>query len=51
LERETLSLFLEGKSYHEIAEEMGRHPKSVDNALQRIKRKMEKCLNMGGEAK
>ncbi len=51
LERETLNLFLEGKSYHEIAEEMGRHPKSVDNALQRIKRKMEKCLNMGGEEK
>lgn len=49
LERETLSLFLEGKSYQEIAKEMDRHPKSVDNALQRIKRKMEKCLEMDGE--
>lgn len=46
LEKETLALFLEGKSYHEIATELNRRPKSVDNALQRIKRKMEKCLNM-----
>ena len=44
LEQETLELFLEGKSYQEIAAELGRHTKSIDNALQRIKRKMEKCL-------
>lgn len=46
LEQDTLSLFLEGKSYQEIARQLNRRPKSVDNALQRIKRKMEKCLDM-----
>ena len=30
----------------EIAKQLNRRPKSVDNALQRIKRKMEKCLDM-----
>ena len=44
LEKEVLLLYMEGKSYIEISEEMGRHVKSVDNALQRIKRKLTKYL-------
>lgn len=45
LECKVLSLYLEGKSYQEIAEELDRHVKSVDNALQRVKRKLEKHLD------
>jgi predicted DNA-binding protein YlxM (UPF0122 family) len=41
LEWEVLSLYLQGKSYQEIAEELDRHVKSIDNALQRVKRKLE----------
>ncbi len=41
LEVEVLRLYVEGKSYQEIAEVLGRHVKSIDNALQRIKRKLE----------
>lgn len=44
LEKQVLSLYMEGKSYVEISEAMGRHVKSVDNALQRIKRKLLKYL-------
>jgi RNA polymerase sporulation-specific sigma factor len=44
LEWEVLSLYLQGKSYQEIAEELDRHVKSIDNALQRVKRKLEKYL-------
>ncbi len=44
LEWEVLSLYLQGKSYIEIAEELDRHVKSIDNALQRVKRKLEKFL-------
>jgi RNA polymerase sporulation-specific sigma factor len=44
LEMEVLTFYLEGKSYQEIAEELGRHVKSIDNALQRVKRKLEKYL-------
>lgn len=43
-ELEVLNLYLQGKSYQEIAMELDRHVKSVDNALQRIKRKLEKFL-------
>lgn len=39
-----VELYLEGKSYVEIAEQLGRHVKSVDNALQRVKRKLEQYL-------
>jgi RNA polymerase sporulation-specific sigma factor len=46
LEREVLTLYLDGKSYQEIAEELSRHVKSIDNALQRVKRKLEKCLTI-----
>jgi RNA polymerase sporulation-specific sigma factor len=41
LETEVLRLFVEGKSYAEIAELLSRHTKAVDNALQRVKRKLE----------
>ncbi|MDP8988373.1 MAG: RNA polymerase sporulation sigma factor SigH [Actinomycetota bacterium] len=41
LEAKVLRLFVEGKSYEEIGVEVGRRAKSVDNALQRIKRKIE----------
>jgi RNA polymerase sigma-H factor len=44
LEQEVLSAYLNGKSYQEIAENLGRHVKSIDNALQRVKRKLEKFL-------
>lgn len=41
LESNVLQLYVEGRSYQEIAERLGRHVKSIDNALQRIKRKLE----------
>lgn len=44
LEREVLNLYIEGKSYQEISVQLKRHPKSIDNALQRVKRKLEKYL-------
>ncbi|MGH2787454.1 MAG: RNA polymerase sporulation sigma factor SigH [Actinomycetota bacterium] len=44
LEREVLHLYMDGKSYQEIADRLGRHVKSIDNALQRIKRKLEQHL-------
>lgn len=40
-EADVLRLYTGGKSYQEIAEGLGRHTKAVDNALQRVKRKME----------
>ena len=40
LEREVLKLFLLGLSYQEISEQVGRSIKSVDNAVQRIRRKV-----------
>ena len=45
LEQEVVGLYLEGKSYQEIAEQLDRHVKSVDNALQRVKRKLEQYLD------
>ncbi len=44
LEQEVLNAYLDGKSYQEIAQTLGRHEKSIDNALQRVKRKLEKYL-------
>ena len=44
LEWEVLLAYLDGRSYQEIAVDLGRHVKSIDNALQRVKRKMEKLL-------
>jgi len=44
LECGVLTGYLEGKSYQEIATELHRHAKSIDNALQRVKRKLERNL-------
>ncbi len=44
LEVDVLRLYVEGWSYQEIGQELGRHVKSIDNALQRIKRKLEAHL-------
>ncbi|MGH9279470.1 MAG: RNA polymerase sporulation sigma factor SigH [Acidimicrobiales bacterium] len=44
LEVDVLRLYLEGHSYQEISVMLGRHVKSIDNALQRIKRKLEAHL-------
>jgi RNA polymerase sporulation-specific sigma factor len=46
LERKVLVLYLDGKSYLEISEELNRHVKSIDNALQRVKRKLERYLEL-----
>ena len=44
LEWKVLMYYLEGKSYQEIAGDLKRHVKSIDNALQRVKRKLERYL-------
>lgn len=44
LERKVLMLYLDGRSYQEIAVDLMRHVKSIDNALQRVKRKLERYL-------
>ncbi len=46
LEREVLALYLDGQSYQEISELLDRHVKSIDNALQRVKRKLERYLEV-----
>ena len=45
LESQVLLSYLEGKSYQEMGRDLNRHVKSIDNALQRIKRKIEKNLS------
>ena len=47
LEQQVLALYLDGQSYHEISEELNRHVKSIDNALQRVKRKLEQHIEIG----
>ena len=49
LEWEVLTSYLQGKSYQEMAIDLNRHIKSVDNALQRVKRKLEKYLEEHNE--
>lgn len=44
LEFDVLQEYLKGKSYENIAETLDKHVKSVDNALQRVKRKLESFL-------
>nr|WP_263629653.1 RNA polymerase sporulation sigma factor SigH [Bacillus tianshenii] len=46
LERKVLVLYLDGRSYQEISEDLNRHVKSIDNALQRVKRKLERYLEL-----
>ena len=50
LEVDVLRLYVEGKSYQEIGEQLGRHVKSIDNALQRIKRKLDVHLQNEADA-
>jgi len=49
LEWQVLMSYLDGKSYQEIAVDLNRHVKSIDNALQRVKRKLEKYVLSTGE--
>ena len=46
LERKVLKLYLEGCSYKEISEEIDRHVKSIANALQRVKKKLESLAKL-----
>ena len=49
LEWRVLMSYLDGKSYQEIAVDLHRQVKSIDNALQRVKRKLEKYMESRGE--
>ena len=40
LESEALTLYLEGNSYEQMAEDLTCDTKTIDNALQRVKRKI-----------
>lgn len=44
-ENRVLDLYLAGESYADIAKELGLSPKAVDNALQRIRRKLRKHIS------
>jgi RNA polymerase sigma-H factor len=44
LEVDVLRLYVEGNSYQDISVRLGRHVKSIDNSLQRIKRKVNQRL-------
>jgi RNA polymerase sporulation-specific sigma factor len=48
-ETQVMQLYVEGKSYQQIADILGKHSKSIDNALQRIKRKL--AAHMKGRAR
>ncbi|MEC5425602.1 RNA polymerase sporulation sigma factor SigH [Virgibacillus sp. C22-A2] len=48
LEKEVLHLYLDGRTYQEISIELKRHVKSIDNALQRVKRKLEQVMEANG---
>ena len=49
LEGDVLRLYMDGKSYEEIAGALGNHVKSIDNALQRIKRKLQRHIEQRNE--
>ena len=42
MEKEVLPLYLEGLSYSEIAERLGKQAKSIDNTVQRIRDKVKR---------
>lgn len=46
LEQQVLARYLDGQTYAEISVELQRHVKSIDNALQRVKRKLEQYLEV-----
>ncbi|MDY0394875.1 RNA polymerase sporulation sigma factor SigH [Virgibacillus halophilus] len=45
LEKESLRLYMDGMTYQEISVLLKRHVKSIDNALQRVKRKIEQLID------
>lgn len=47
-EKEVLHLYIGGCTYQEISEELNRHEKSIDNAIQRVKRKFEQLMSVKG---
>jgi RNA polymerase sporulation-specific sigma factor len=49
LEGDVLRLYMDGNSYEEIAGALGNHVKSIDNALQRIKRKLHRHISQRNE--
>lgn len=51
LEVKILGYYLDGLTYREIGETVGKPPKSVDNAVQRIRRKIARQLNLGDISK
>ncbi len=48
MERKVLAMMLEEKSYSQMAEELGRDKKSIDNTRSRIKKKLAALLKSGG---
>ena len=47
LETRVLELYLDGLSYREIAHQLGKDEKAIDNAVQRIRRKLARNPNLG----
>jgi RNA polymerase sporulation-specific sigma factor len=47
LEAKILKRYLSGETYREIASRIGKSTKTVDNAIQRVKRKLEKVVDLG----
>ena len=45
MEKQVLTFYLEGKSYADIATQLGKTSKSIDNAIQRIRDKVKKMYN------
>ncbi|MGN0251099.1 MAG: RNA polymerase sporulation sigma factor SigH [Oliverpabstia sp.] len=45
-ENQVLDMYLDGDNYLTIADRMGKTPKSIDNALQRIRMKVKECVGM-----
>lgn len=45
LEKQVARMLADGKNYREIADALGRSPKSVDNTIQRIRRKLKDFFN------
>ena len=50
LERKCLTLYVQGESYDMIGEKLGKNRKSVDNAIQRIRKKLTPLFEAGSEA-
>ena len=45
-ENQVLMMYLDGDNYLQIAEKLGKTPKSIDNALQRIRGKVKECVGV-----